>query len=88
MSVESAVKFLEDIYTNEEKQQELVGSKSANEVISYATTNGYDFTIEELQEGQEQFQDTHDVELSEEELEDAAGGGANIIACYVKAASE
>ena len=83
MSVKNAVKFLEEVYQDEAKQKDLVNSTTADEVIAYATDAGYDFTIEELEEGQEQFYDTHDIELDEEELEAAAGGV--VVATFVKA---
>ena len=74
MSVKNAVKFIEDVYGDEEKRNELVGITKANDIVNYATESGYNFTMEELQEGQEQFMEVHGDELSDDELEAVAGG--------------
>lgn len=80
MSVEQATNFLNEVAEDEELN-ELAGQKmQADDVIELASERGYDFTVDELIEAQKEF--GYEGELSDEELEGAAGGTV-VIACYV-----
>lgn len=83
MSQEQANKFLEEVYQDEVRRQELVSKTTIDEVIDYAQGQGYDFTTVELQQAQKSFYETHDVELDMEALEAVAGG--IVVATIVKA---
>ena len=78
MSVKNAVKFIEDVYGDEEKRNDLVGKTQATDIVAYANESGYDFSMEELQEGHEQFMEIHGDELSDDELEAVAGGAESV----------
>jgi predicted ribosomally synthesized peptide with nif11-like leader len=83
MSLQSAYKFVEKAYKNEELKDEVQTLESLERVAAFAVDEGYDFTAEELKESALKFYEDHDIELSEEELEAAAGGV--VVATFVKA---
>lgn len=83
MSIQKANDFLEDVYQDEARRQEIVNKTTVDEVIDYANEQGYEFTAAELQQAQKQFYETHDVELDMEALEAVAGGV--VVATIVKA---
>ncbi len=85
MSRESAYQFMEKAYNDHEFRQGLQSQASMEDIVACATQVGYEFTAQELQEVAGQFYESHGIELSEDQLEDAAGGiaiattNANII---------
>jgi predicted ribosomally synthesized peptide with nif11-like leader len=66
MSIESAKAFLERVKNDEDFRKELEEQASAAERIKFVKAQGFDFTKEEI--------DSHKEELSDEELEEVAGG--------------
>lgn len=67
--------------TDQEKIKE-IASKSLDEAVEYFHSNGYDFTKDELTEFAKTIEEIHESgELSEKELEGAAGGCAVTLAC-------
>ena len=68
MSKESAEKFIQAVLNDEELREKTANMKP-EEVVPFAKEMGYDFTLEELKEVKKE-----DIELSPEELENAAGG--------------
>ncbi len=86
MSKENAYQFMEKAYNDEGLQKELQSQTSLDAVVVRASEAGYDFTAQELQETAPRFYEDHGVELSEDQLEDAAGGGV-VVATFVKNAA-
>ncbi len=71
--------------TDEEKIKEIAG-KSLDEALEYFRSNGYDFTKDELTEFAKTIEEmSKSGELSEKELEGAAGGCAFTLACIAGA---
>ena len=68
MSLESARSFFHYVQDDTELERRLSQCQNAEEKISLAASQGFDFTVEEARQIRE--------ELSDEDLEALAGGGA------------
>ena len=79
MSTQNAVQFLEAAWKDEDLMNRVRGQKSAEDVISIASEEGYEFSADEFQEAQIEIVDKYDIELSEEALEGAAGGICSVL---------
>ena len=69
MSEEQLKAFLEKVKSDAELQEKLKASADANAVVAIAKEAGFSITAEDIQSMQ-----SEPVELSDEELEGAAGG--------------
>ena len=74
MSSESAYKFMEQAYNDETFRKELQKEGNVDGLVARAREAGYDFTAQELQSTAIQFYEDKGIELSEDQLEAAAGG--------------
>ena len=72
MSEEQLKAFLEKVKGDTSLQEKLNGAADADAVMEIAKAAGFAITTEDIQSMQSQLQS---VELSDEELEGAAGGG-------------
>jgi predicted ribosomally synthesized peptide with nif11-like leader len=78
MSKESVGKFLASLHEDASLEKGLVAAQAAA-IVEYAAKHGFDFTVDELAQITEALLKTGDAEpangeLSDEELEDVAGG--------------
>jgi predicted ribosomally synthesized peptide with nif11-like leader len=76
MAKESAVQFLDKVYSDSEFKAEvkaMVKSGSLEEITDVAATHGYNFSTDELKEASAE-RPVVTQELSDEELESVAGG--------------
>lgn len=73
MSIESAKAFIERMKTDEEFAKKVMECKDAEARMVVAKAAGFDFTAEEVRASQG--------ELSEDELQGAAGGYTVIVVC-------
>ncbi len=74
MSIESAKAFFEKMKTDEDFRKECSEQSSPEDRMKFAKENGFDFSKEDIEQVKS--------ELSDEELEGAAGGGCgNAIEC-------
>ena len=71
MSEEQLKAFLEAVKANEGLQEQLKAAADADAVVAIAKSAGFAISAEELQRAQ--------AELSDEELEGVAGGGAGVL---------
>ena len=74
MSEEQLKAFLEKVKSDAELQEKLKASADANAVVAIAKEAGFSITAEDIQSMQ-----SSTTELSDEELEEAAGGNGG---CY------
>ena len=75
MSVEQAKAFIEKMNSDETFLTQVAGADSNEARFQLAKASGFDFTVEELAVAAD---DDSSEELTEEELESVAGGGAYI----------
>ena len=74
MSKETAREFLRQTRIDEELREGFESQKTLDSIVAYASENGYEFTTEELHETTMDIYEQEGVELTEEQLESAAGG--------------
>lgn len=74
MSKETARDFLRQTRVDESLREGFESQKSMEEIVAYAGENGYEFTTDELHESTMEIFEENDIELTEEQLEAAAGG--------------
>ena len=76
MSLESAKLFIEKMKTDSEFREKVVALKSREERKSFIEKEGYDFTKEEFEQAKKEYINNakSESELSEEDLENVAGG--------------
>ena len=78
MSKETAKKLIAELQTNEELKAKIAGLTDREEMVKKAVEAGYDVTAEEMIEAEKEYRSEMAKkadELSEDELEGAAGGG-------------
>ena len=78
MSEEQLKAFLEKVKADTELQEKLNGAADADAVVEIANAAGFSITAEDIQSMQ-----SATVELSDEELEGAAGGGYCLFSCIL-----
>ena len=78
MSKETAREFLRQTRVDEELRAGFESREDLNDIVVYAGENGYEFTPEELHESAMEIFEENDIELTEEQLEAAAGGVVTI----------
>ena len=74
MSEEQLKAFLEKVQSDTSLQEKLKAASDADAVLALAKESGFSITVDELQTISE---------LSEEELENATGGGTDVHHCYL-----
>ena len=77
MSEEQLKAFLEKVKGDTSLQEQLKAAADADAVVSIAKEAGFSISADDLKKAQS--------EISEEELEGAAGGGEELGCCYMSA---
>lgn len=81
MATESATKFLESIWKDEQLRERVQVQKDFGSVIAIASESGYHFDENEFHEAQIEFLGREGVELDEEALDTVAGGTCCCCCC-------
>ena len=77
MAVENAKKFMEQALKDEALRARMM-EKEPDEVAAMAKELGFDLTLEELTEAMKAFRQTDPQELTDEEMEQTAGGKPHV----------
>ncbi|NJN55164.1 MAG: Nif11-like leader peptide family natural product precursor, partial [Anaerolineae bacterium] len=74
MSKETVYEFLSQTRVDETLRSGFESQGNLDDIVAYAGKNGYEFSATEFHEGAMEVFEENDVELTEEQLEAAAGG--------------
>ncbi len=83
MSADSAYQFMEKAYSDPKWRAELQKETDVDGLVAKGKAAGYNFTPDELRSAATKFYEDKGIELSDDQLEAAAGG--HVVATIVKA---